>query len=343
MKRKGVMKFGVFDHVDRGAGTLQEFYENRLRIAEKYDKIGFYAYHTAEHHATSLGMAPSPNVYMSAVAQRTKQLKFGPLVYCLPQYHPIRLFEEICMLDQMSGGRLQVGVGKGISAIESGYYGLDSADITAMYQEYYQIIMKAMTSEQLTFKGDYFSVENMPLEVKPAQTPHPPIWTGISTADTIAWPAENKINIISNRNSQAMRRITDAYRTEWESLGRSLDDLPLMGMTRFLVIANTDDKAMGIGRRAYDVWYKSFMKLWWRHGTEPPLAAYAENFDGTIKSGLAIAGSVKTVANILEDQIEESDINYFVARFVFGDVSYKEAVYSIDAFSEACLLNQLKT
>jgi hypothetical protein len=57
MKRKGVMKFGVFDHVDRGAGTLQEFYENRLRIAEKYDKASLYAYHTAEHHATTLGMA----------------------------------------------------------------------------------------------------------------------------------------------------------------------------------------------------------------------------------------------------------------------------------------------
>ena len=112
-------EFGLFDHVDRGDGTLQQFYEDRLRLAEKYDKAGFYAYHTAEHHATTLGMASSPNVYMSAVAQRTKHLKFGPLVYCLPQYHPIRLFEEICMLDQMSGGRLQVGVGKGISAIES--------------------------------------------------------------------------------------------------------------------------------------------------------------------------------------------------------------------------------
>jgi alkanesulfonate monooxygenase SsuD/methylene tetrahydromethanopterin reductase-like flavin-dependent oxidoreductase (luciferase family) len=83
------MKFGLFDHVDRGAGTIQNFYENRLRVAEKYDKAGFYAYHTAEHHATTLGMASSPNVYLSAVAQRTKQLKFGPLVYCLPQYHPI--------------------------------------------------------------------------------------------------------------------------------------------------------------------------------------------------------------------------------------------------------------
>jgi alkanesulfonate monooxygenase SsuD/methylene tetrahydromethanopterin reductase-like flavin-dependent oxidoreductase (luciferase family) len=331
------MEFGLFDHVDRGDGTLQQFYEDRLRLAEKYDKAGFYAYHTAEHHATTLGMASSPNVYMSAVAQRTKHLKFGPLVYCLPQYHPIRLFEEICMLDQMSGGRLQVGVGKGISAIESGYYGLDGTDVAAMYQEYYQIIIKAMTSEQLTFKGDYFSVENMPLEVKPAQTPHPPIWTGISSPISTAWPAKNKINIISNSNTRVMRQITDAYRVDWRSLGRPLDDLPFMGMTRFLVIADTNDKAMAIGRRAYDVWYKSFMKLWWRHGKTPPLAAYTEDFDGIIESGLAIAGCVETVTNILQDQIQESGINYFVARFVFGDISYNEAVYSIDSFSEVYL------
>ena len=91
------MRFGIFDHVDRGDEPLNDFYETRLKLAEKYDQAGFYAYHTAEHHATTLGMASSPSVFMSAVAQRTNHLKFGPLVYCLPQYHPIRLFEEICM------------------------------------------------------------------------------------------------------------------------------------------------------------------------------------------------------------------------------------------------------
>jgi alkanesulfonate monooxygenase SsuD/methylene tetrahydromethanopterin reductase-like flavin-dependent oxidoreductase (luciferase family) len=331
------MKFGLFDHVDRGSGTLQDFYEDRLKIAEKYDEAGFYAYHTAEHHGTTLGMASSPNVYMAAVAQRTKRLRFGPLVYCLPQYHPIRLVEEICILDQMSGGRLQIGVGKGISAIESGYYGVDVDDVTAIYQEYYQIIIKAMSSDQLTFDGKYFSVVNMPIEIKPFQTPHPPIWTGISTPNSTAWPAENGINIISNRNAQGMRQITDSYRVEWKRLGRDVDEIPLMGMTRFLVISETDDKAMNIGRRAYDLWYKSFMKLWWSHKKSPPLAAYTESFDGIVASGLAIAGSAKTVQGILENEIEESGINYFVSRFAFGDISYNEAAYSIDAFSEMYL------
>jgi alkanesulfonate monooxygenase SsuD/methylene tetrahydromethanopterin reductase-like flavin-dependent oxidoreductase (luciferase family) len=333
------MKFGVFDHVDRGAGTLQEFYEDRLRIAEKYDQAGFYAYHTAEHHATTLGMASSPSVYMSAIGQRTKQLKFGPLVYCLPQYHPIRLFEEICMLDQMSGGRLQVGVGKGISSIESGYYGIDGGDVTEIYQEYFNILMAAFASDALTFDGKYFSVENMPIEMAPMQTPHPPIWTGIGNPNATAWPAENNINVISNHNAPTMRKITDAYRADWAKLGRDEVDLPLMGMTRFLVIADTDDKALAIGRRIYDVWYKSFMKLWVRHDKIPPLVAYTEDFDGILASGLAVAGSPDTVQGILNDHIKESGINYFLGRFTFGDITYDEAAYSIDAFSEMFLSN----
>ena len=104
------MEFGIFDHMDHGGqGSLSQFYEDRLGIVELYDQSGIYAYHLAEHHATPLGMAPSPNIFLSAVAQRTKKLRFGPLVYCLPLYHPIRLLEEICMLDQMSGGRLEMG------------------------------------------------------------------------------------------------------------------------------------------------------------------------------------------------------------------------------------------
>jgi alkanesulfonate monooxygenase SsuD/methylene tetrahydromethanopterin reductase-like flavin-dependent oxidoreductase (luciferase family) len=104
------MKFGVFDHLDRDEQTLRDYYGARLQIIEAYDRLGFYAYHVAEHHATPLGMAPSPSVFLAAVAQRTRRLRFGPLVYALPLYHPLRLIEEICMLDQMSGGRLEIGL-----------------------------------------------------------------------------------------------------------------------------------------------------------------------------------------------------------------------------------------
>jgi alkanesulfonate monooxygenase SsuD/methylene tetrahydromethanopterin reductase-like flavin-dependent oxidoreductase (luciferase family) len=70
--------------MDRGTIPLGELYENRLRLAQAYERAGFYAYHVAEHHATPLGMAPSPSVFLAALAQRTRQLRFGPLVYPLP-------------------------------------------------------------------------------------------------------------------------------------------------------------------------------------------------------------------------------------------------------------------
>src|SRR5499427_11123681 len=116
------MKFGVFDHLDRNDLALRDYYESRLRIAEAYDKHGFYAYHIAEHHSTPLGMAASPSVFLAAVAQRTQRLRFGPLVYALPLYHPLRMIEEICMLDQLSQGRFELGVGRGISPIETSFF-----------------------------------------------------------------------------------------------------------------------------------------------------------------------------------------------------------------------------
>src|ERR1700740_388758 len=126
------MEFGIFDHLDRYGGPLADYYEDRLKIAEAYDRAGFYAYHLAEHHSTPLGMAPSPSVFLAAVAQRTKRLRFGPLVYLLPLYHPPRLAEETAMLDQLSHGRLEVGVGRGRSPIEVALYGQDFAAAQAV-------------------------------------------------------------------------------------------------------------------------------------------------------------------------------------------------------------------
>src|ERR1700692_2210191 len=129
------MEFGVFDHLNRTGQSLPDFYEDRLKITEAYDRLGFYAYHVAEHHGTPLGMAPSPSVFLAAVAQRTRQLRFGPLVYALPLYHPLRLIEEICMLDQMSGGRLEIGFGRGSSPSELIYYGQDPEKSQKIYAE----------------------------------------------------------------------------------------------------------------------------------------------------------------------------------------------------------------
>src|SRR6202795_1105933 len=163
------MKFGVFDHVDRGDLPLGEHYENRLKLIEAYDRLGIRTYHVAEHHATPLGMAPSPSVFLAAVAQRTSRLRFGPLVYTLSLHHPLRVVEEICMLDQMSGGRLEVGVGRGISPHEVAYYGVAPAKERPMYVEALSVILAGLTQKTLTFAGEFYKFRDVPIELEPVQ------------------------------------------------------------------------------------------------------------------------------------------------------------------------------
>src|SRR3569833_893165 len=180
------MEFGIFDHLDRSPSSPADYNEERLAIVELFDRTGFHAYHLAEHHATPLGMAPSPSVFLAAVAQRTKRLRFGPMIYALPLYHPLRMIEEICMLDQMSGGRLDVGFGRGASPIELDLFGTDPADARDIYDEALAIVVRGLSERSVSFKGKHFSFENVPIEIEPLQKPHPPLWYGVHANDGAA-------------------------------------------------------------------------------------------------------------------------------------------------------------
>src|ERR1700742_2993436 len=155
------MKIGIFDHIDDAGVPLAQLYSDRLAIAEAYDRAGFYGYHVAEHHTTPLGAAASPALIFAALCQRTKNLRFGPLVYLLPFYHPLRLIEEVCMLDQMSGGRFELGVGRGVSMYEAAAYGLDHTKTQKQYHEAYQVLLKGLGSDELSFAGDYYKFDRL--------------------------------------------------------------------------------------------------------------------------------------------------------------------------------------
>src|SRR5690242_17833666 len=129
------IKFGIFDWIDRNRLPIDELYEQRLKLIEAADQNGFYCYHIAEHHGSPLNMTPSPNLFLAAAAQRTESIRLGTLVYVLPTYNPLRLAEEICMLDHLTRGRLDVGVGRGISPIELSFFNIEAADAREMRSE----------------------------------------------------------------------------------------------------------------------------------------------------------------------------------------------------------------
>ena len=328
------MKLGVFDHMDRGVASLDRFYEERLKLVEAYDRAGFHGYHVAEHHATPLGVAPAPGVWLAAVAQRTRRLRFGPLVYLLPLYHPIKLLEEICMLDQISGGRLLLGVGRGISPIELRYYGLDPEQTPAMYAEALEVILRGMTNPVLSFEGQYYNFRDVPMELVPFQRPYPPLWYGLGRAEAVPWAAKNKVNIVGNLPGAGMRALTDRYRLEWDALGHDPAELPLMGVGRHVVVAETEKEALEIARRGYDKWRASFLKLWIAHDMMPVAhAIFPERYEDAEAQGRAVAGTPDKVCDFLQRAVDEGGLNYLLCRFAFGDITGDEALNSVDLFT----------
>jgi len=328
------MKFGVFDHLDDGRVPLADLYDNRLKLIDAYDRSGIYAYHLAEHHSTPLGMAASPGILLSAVAQRTTSLRFGPLVYLLPYYHPIRLIEEICMLDQMSRGRLQLGVGRGVSPFETLFYGLDFQQTQGMYHEAFQLLMKGLTSEELTFEGKHYAFKNVPMLLRPFQRPHPPLWYGLTLPQNAAWPAANDVNIVIIGLRASIKACVDAYLAERARLGKDPKSVPLMGASKHVVVAQTDAEALRIARRAYLPWRESFLWLFKRHNSAPRIVdVLPPSFDELMAVGNGIAGSPETVRNWIAEEVAATGINYFVSWMAFGDLTVDESLRSLDLFA----------
>jgi alkanesulfonate monooxygenase SsuD/methylene tetrahydromethanopterin reductase-like flavin-dependent oxidoreductase (luciferase family) len=326
------MEFGIFDHLDRSPLPLADTYEQRLKVIEAFDRSGFHAYHLAEHHATPLGMAPSPSVFLAAIAQRTRRIRLGPLIYALPLYHPLRLAEEICMLDHMSGGRLDIGFGRGASPIELELYGRDPDDARAVFDEAFAVVMQALTRGRVDFRGTHFRFDDVPMELSLLQQPHPPMWYGVHAPDSAVRCARQGTNIVSLTTAEDSRRYAEAFRAEWRNLGREQDALPFIGLGRMIVVAPTDAEAVRIAERAYPLWHRSFYHLFARYDRMPNRPRPPE-FAKMMADGRGIAGSPRTVTENIRRQMATAASNYFLGQFCFGDLTLDEMLCSVELFA----------
>ena len=326
------MEFGIFDHLDRYDIPLRDYYAERMNLVELYDSLGFYCYHLAEHHGTPLGMAPSPSVFLAAVAERSRRLRFGPMVYALPLYHPLRLLEEICMLDQMSGGRLDIGFGRGASPIELEIFGQNPEKAEAVYREGLDLIIKGMSAETLTFHGETFHLDDVPMAIEPLQKPHPPIWYGVHAPESAERAARRGLHTINLDPTDEAAVASARYRSVWRECNGDAP-LPHLGLGRFVVVAETDEAALAMARRAYPIWHASFTYLFRKHG-RAMRHARPDDYDTLIARGQGVAGTPATVAAQLREQVQATGANYFVGQFSFGNLTLDECRRSITLFAE---------
>ena len=190
-----------------------------------------------------------------------------------------------------------------------------------MMLEAFEVLMRGLQNRRLDYEGTFYKFKDVPLEVEPLQKPHPPLWYGAGTPQSVERPAATGMSIVTNTPAATARTLVEHY---WKHY-RGGATRPKAGFTRHLVVADTDEAALAIARRGYRRWQASFMKLWLDHSTKPVGVMYPAEFDGEGMNGRAIAGSWQTVLRELQAQIDESGANYVLCRMAFGDLTFEES------------------
>ena len=323
------LEFGMFDWLDRGPGDTAALYESRLRLIERADEAGFYGYHLSEHHATPLAMAPSPSVFFAAVAARTSNIRFSPMAYLLPLYHPLRLVEEVCMLDHLSDGRVEVGISRGVSPYEARSYNADPEQAREIFGESLEVFREAMTQTQLTYKGEHFQFDQVPMEIAPLQQPHPPIWYPSFSEDGAAYAAREGFNFMSLGPPSLVTHLMQHYLAVAAQSGKGTLK-PKLGAMRQIFVGETDAAAMAVAKPAYADWYHSITKLWHQHDDH----SYDDFFqwDKCLEAETVLIGSADTVRRQIQKVVDTSDINYFVGSFAWGSLGHDDCIASLERF-----------
>ena len=338
MARIHRMHIGLFDWVEH-AETLSPaaVFQHKLELAEAADKAGFHACLLAEHQGTPLSIDASPSVLLSAMIQRTKRLRLGALTFCLPWYDPYRFYNEVCMLDQLSGGRLELGVGRGVSPIEATIFGMQDPEASReRYREVLEVFFEACKGPRLNFNGKRFRYRDVELFNRPVQEPYPPLWFPSSSKDSIEFTGSHGYHTaIISSHAEARARFAQ-YREVWErhrnDPGRHNAHVarPFLARTQHLVISENEREALDAGVAAYETWKAHLHYLTRKHGRPDviPLDPFAES--SVMK---LIAGTPQQVTRKLQDVIRESGMNYLLCVFSFGSLPPAAAMRSLELFA----------
>lgn len=322
------ISFGIIDHLDRQQRPIAQSYAERLELLRRYDDAGFYGFHLTEHHCTPLGLAPSPLVFLAAASQVTSRIKLIPLVLILPLYNPLRLAEEIAMVDQLSKGRLEFATGKGISPYELAYFGVNHLEAPDIHREGFEVLMQALTQETVSFRGDYFKYFDVPLQMEPFQRPHPPLWYATSRVESAAFAAREKRNLAFLAPADRCRALTDQYRATWAEQHGSAP-LGKLGLARHVYVDNDRERARERAAFGFAGWYEKFGYLWAKN--DPRMV---KDTGETRRDAMTICGTPDEVADEIARQMETSGCNYFVARFAYGDLSLADSLSALDLFAD---------
>lgn len=339
------MRFGIWSPTNPREGVSHvELYRQQIEEAVIAEESGFDHLWFYEHHVSPSGPMPSPNLMIAAAASRTRLIRLGTMVNILPYRHPLIAAEEAAMLDTLTNGRLDWGIGRGLKPDEFDAFCLPQKDSRAMFLEHVEMLTRIWSDEPFSRRGRYFSVDKKtPLSPPCVQKPHPPLYVSAQSEESLRWAGQNDVHFCQiDALIQECRRDQQVYRDAQQASGHPLT--PRLVITREIYVADTMEDA----RRQAEPWLKRYWQLWHRYAqlTEdgrmpaeydawrrraPRLATMS--FEELNEHGLIMIGTADYVVDRVLAHARDLDLAVLACVFKFGGMPYDMVVQSMRRFA----------
>lgn len=308
------LDFGLFETLSSIANPdTAVAYDDLLASIQLAERVGYKYLFLIEHQSSPYPGISAPNVFLASVARATTSIRIGAMVYQLPFHHPVRLAQEIATLDQLSRGRVDFGIGYGVAVEEFESWGIDFKQRRAVGVEAMEIIRRAWANPKFSYAGEFWQLEDVYVQPRPFQQPHPPLWMGGHSTDSFDYAAKFDIDLAQNIDVEAVIAEKFAYyHREWKKYGHARPR-PRTMIVRHVHVAETDAIALAeaepymkqglAGQRGVNL-AKSV-----RPDASPErkevARIYSEStkgYDFWVGEGLAFVGSLESVIGQIEAQ-----------------------------------------
>jgi alkanesulfonate monooxygenase SsuD/methylene tetrahydromethanopterin reductase-like flavin-dependent oxidoreductase (luciferase family) len=272
----------------------------------------------------------------------TERIRLAPTTFIVPLYDPLRLVEEMAMLDQLSGGRLEIGVGKGSSPHEAAMFGLTPPETAERFEELMPAVLEAL--ENGVFRRPGGDGPPVRLSVTARQRPHPPLWYPTSNPASIPRLGEQGYNVIFGFGfvSPPLDVVREQSKLFFERFRASSErggvryglpgTTPRFGLMRHVVVAETDEEAMALLRPAFADHHGNFTHLWRQHGDERH--SRPVDVDQLLAEGRLYAGSPATVARQVGEAVTAGEVNHVACSFAWGSLDPGASLRSLRLFRD---------
>ncbi len=336
------MRFGLFFLMQRDPAWSEDaVYEAELAQMEMAESYGFESVWVAEHHFSDYGLCPVPPVLAAHVAARSRTIRVGMAVSLLPLHDPVMLAEQLAVLDQVSGGRLDVGIGRGGAGPAYDTFGARYDESRGRVAEGIDLMRRCWSGEEFSFHGDFRTVENVRVTPQPRQRPHPPLYIAANSPETNLEAARLALPTLSSFFIPAaeLARRHEAYRAQ--ALAGGLDASSVQSLIdrswgmRCVHVASDGAAAVATARDPFMAYQarldgRSNVLDRLRHARLRP-------FDEYLQEGLALFGSPEQVVDSLGRYAEETGYQQVMLLMAIAGLPAADTMRSMELFAARVL------